>query len=110
MFNQRKKDKQTAIPDNSLLSHLLDTYCDPKEYIEYLELLEEDEHYKECFEAFSDEIDEEEAELLDIDIETWNETLIEMRDGWHPGRIPDMDKEHEIIREWLKKGENLLDG
>ena len=100
----------SRLSNNYLLSHLIETEYDPKEYVEYLELIEESEYDKEYSELHSDEIDEEEGELIEADIETWNEKLNEMKDGWHPGRITDMVKEHEIIKEWIKNKENLLSG
>ena len=100
----------SRLPNNYLLSHLIETEYNPKEYVEYLELIEECEQDKEYFQSHPDEIDEEERELVEADIESWNEKLNEMKDGWHPGRITDMDKEHEIISEWIKNKENLLAG
>ena len=100
----------SRLSNNYLLSHLIETEYDPKECVGYLELIEECEQDKEYSQSHTDEIDEEERELIEADIETWNEKLNEMKYGWRTERITDMDKEHEIIREWVKNKENLLSG
>ena len=100
----------SRLPKNYLLSYFLDNNYNPGEYIEYLKLIEECEQDKKYSQLHPDEIDEEERELIEADIEIWNEKINEMEDGWSTGRITDMDKEHEIIREWIKNKENLLAG
>lgn len=95
--------------EESLLSHLISWGYDPNDYIDALENIADAEKAKVESKEHPEKYDEEELSFIDGDIEQWNEDLSEMRNGWEPSYKPDMQKEVEKIKLWIKELEELED-
>lgn len=96
-------------PESSLLSHLLSCGYDPEEYLDILENIETAVKEKEYLAQHPEEADEE-SQYLDENIESWQEELKEMKEYWEPEQEPEMEQELELIKNWIKEKEELLDG
>ncbi len=95
-------------PEPTLLKYLLYLGYDPVEYLNTLDNIENTVREKEHLAEHPEEADEEEVQCLDDDIEIWQEELKDMREYWKPDKEPDMEKEHEIIRKWVKEREDFI--
>lgn len=91
----------------TLLAHLLGFGYEPEDYLDIMDNINTARKEKEYLADHPEEADEEEASYLDDDIECWEEKLKDMREFWEPGKEPNMDKEVDIIKKWVKDKEDL---
>lgn len=96
-------------PEPTLLNHLLCWGYDPEDYLDALDNIESAIEDKKYFAEHPEEANEE-SQYIDDDIESWQEDLKNMRANWNPQKEPDMEKELEIIRKWIKERESLREG
>lgn len=89
----------------TLLWHLLCEGDEPQHYLENLENIEIAINDKEYFKGHPEEASEE-AQYIDDDIETWEEELRYMSEGWRPTKEVNMNKEIDLIKKWVKEKEN----
>ncbi len=94
-------------PESTLLNHLICMGHVPEEYLDTLDNIETARKEKEHLAEHPEEANEE-AQYIDDDIEMWEEELKDMRDGWKPGKEPNMEEETEIIKKWVEEKENLI--
>ncbi|WP_296965289.1 hypothetical protein [uncultured Eubacterium sp.] len=89
----------------TLLWHLLCEGYEPQHYLENLENIEIAINDKEYFKEHPEEASEE-AQYIDDDIETWEEELRYMSEGWRPTKEVNMNKEIDLIKKWVEEKEN----
>lgn len=95
-------------PEETLLRHLLFRGYDPELYLTKLDYLESAVEDKKKAAEHPEDYDEEEMSFIDDDIETWEESLKDMRYDWEPEKEPNMEEEIELIKKWVKEREYLF--
>lgn len=95
-------------PENTLLHHLLGWGYEPEEYIELLDNIETAKKDREYYKEHPEEFDEKEILHLDNYIRNWEDELNCMIEDWNPKKEPNISREIEIIRNWLKELDELL--
>lgn len=92
----------------TLLNHLLTSGYAPEEYLELIDNIDTAKKEKAYLQEHPDEANEE-AIYLDDDIDSWECELNDMCSGWkHPDDVH-MEREYELIREWIDKKNKLLE-
>lgn len=88
--------------DDTLLEHLLYWGYDPEDYLDMLDDIQTSIEDKEYLDKHPEEASED-AQYIDDDIECWEEQLLDMRAGWNPKQKPNMEKELELIKKWVRE-------
>lgn len=98
-----------AYPEDTFLQYLLLNGYNPEHYLDVLDNIKHAEGTKQRAADHPEDYDPEELSYLDDDIADWQEELADMRVDWKPDKEPDMEKELELIRRWVKDREDLID-
>ena len=93
---------------NTLLHHLLFWGTDPERYLDTWDSLKTVEQDKEEYKKNPEKFDEEEMSFIDDDITFFGGLIQEMTEGWKPETELDMEEQIEIIKEFVKQREQLI--
>jgi hypothetical protein len=88
----------------TLLEHLLESGYEPENYIDILDSIAEAERDLADYKINPGRYDEQEMNFAELDLEDWNEALVEMRHGWLTNQSEEqLQVEADKIRQWVSE-------